>query len=406
MLTVEAEFRLEAGDLDFAQVTRLVGVEPSHTCRAGQRRDGEPVMVDRWTLAVAGEPVWPGFSSGDPEVMDQLGVLWRRLEGPAVAIADFCHRSGARASFHVTADSTTEDRPLMWLPPDFCAFLARLGVEVEFVLRTRPGLEPPEDEDCPPAPKPLAGAADLVRLSDAQADRVVRTARPDTRKRSAPQLGPVRQTDTVTVMAGRTTTDDSEYEDRAALHRVLAGRLGTLETGITAWGAMLGEVDGSEYLYGDPAGRFGHVVSDCGPYVAVAVGASKLGLDIELSGRAFPPGLVGQLAVGERAYIQSAQSRVTGSVIPATAGDGTWAALVPEANRLAWEVRAKKQAYLIWLGEWPAGGMDSFDVTRPDRLEVRFWPLSWDEAPDLIGWLCLGDAGVTRVDSSWAGEDV
>jgi hypothetical protein len=167
---------------------------------------------------------------------------------------------------------------------------------------------------------------------------------------------------------------------------------------------MFGEVDGSEYLYGDPAGRFGHVVSGCGPYVVVAVGAAKLGLDIELAERVFPPGRVERFAAGERAYIQRAQSRATGSAVPAVAGDGPWAALAPEANRRAWEVRAKKQAYLIWQGEWPAGGMDSFDVTRPDRLGVRFWPLSWDEAPDLIAWLCLGDAGVSRVDASWAGE--
>jgi hypothetical protein len=165
-------------------------------------------------------------------------------------------------------------------------------------------------------------------------------------------------------------------------------------------------LDGSYELVGRGGVRFRFVTSEASGRAAVAAAADRVGLGVEWSGRVFSPGLESRFAPDERDYILDGDGEPPAAAVPGQGmvGAPPWGTLAPAANARALEVWAKKQAWMVWHGAWPEGGLAGFSVFAGGGPRAWFWPAEFPEAPGLIAWVCTGDPGITGVDAVWAGE--
>lgn len=378
MLITVAEFVLEGEQLDFAKVTQVVGVSPTVVYSRGEVCDGGPVEVDRWVLVGRTEPIQQVSPVSFHYAMDYLGPLHDLLVVSVDSIATYCRINGVTASFRVWSDSSPDDFPYVELPPDFCAFLARLGADVSFDMGTL------IDEDDVPELAPEVIAEGLRKFAEI-----------------GPLGGIGSPRGSALVLAGRVVTGPRESSAVFDSIEALAVRQATLEMGAFAW-SMAQRRGGAHVLLGERDSRFRFVDADAGPYVAVAVAENRPGLDVQVAGRVFSPGLLERLAPAERAYILGSDM---GAASALTTGGAPWPVLSAVANARSLEVWAKKQAYLMWRGEWAQEGLGSFNVMDPAGLGVRFLPFDFAEASDLIGWLCLDYEPVQAMEAVWV-EDL
>jgi hypothetical protein len=362
------EFVLEGRGLDWDEAARVVGVEPS----AFRRADGDFSAADRWSWAVRGEPVRPSLLQPELDTSDYLGELEAVLASRVGAIVDYCRRRSVVASFRVLVDSTDEQFPCPLLTAADCSFLGQLRADLSFDIRTRPGVE---EEAILDELDSSAGEA-----SPAVSGRDGRTL----------------------VLAGRVRGGSSSKETVDDLTFRLAKRQAAAELGGLSCHGVVLDRDGGSHLFGAHNFYFPYVSSVSGDYGAVAVADDPVGFDVETTTRAFGPGLLERFAPDERDYVLRDRSQ---SVVPAVAGVGAWDRLTDEANRRALEVWAKKQAYLIWLGEWDARGLGGFSVLEPEALGVAFQSVGFPAAPDLIGWLCCDCRSAAPVEAMWVDDE-
>jgi hypothetical protein len=131
MIAASAEFVLEGRHVDPEGVARLVGAEPTEFHHG--------VAVDRWVLAVRGRWEDGELPYGIDDLACVLDPLRGALAGRVDGIAAYLEAGGAAASFRLSVDS---DRPVLPLvvevPPEFCAWMDRLGAGVELEVRTLP----------------------------------------------------------------------------------------------------------------------------------------------------------------------------------------------------------------------------------------------------------------------------
>ncbi|MDR0593660.1 MAG: hypothetical protein LBG60_10495 [Bifidobacteriaceae bacterium] len=113
--------------------------------------------------------------------------------------------------------------------------------------------------------------------------------------------------------------------------------------------------------------------------------------------------MVERFAPNERDYIFGADADAALGGAAAHAGP-PWQVLPPGVGARAVEVWAKKQAWMVWKGAWPSGGLAGFSVVDGSELGVRFWPVAFAEAHGLVGWVCAGDGAARGVEAVWVGE--
>jgi hypothetical protein len=401
-----AEFVVEAAGLDFDEVARAAGVEPTLVRRSAVAFGGGVGLCDQWVLAVSGDlsvvEAGAGYGadgSGDGfrEVSMLLGPLDLALRPRVDVLATYCRSVGARTFFRVTADSPDESVPVTFLTTDFVGLAARLGAEFRLKAATAPLVEDDselEDDAAPPVRWP---------------ERV---------RHYSPR-------DTILV-AG--TSIDAPYGGFVAVRRTqmrLAEAQALVEVGSHRWAGRAVTRRGYSYLFADSGWQFDFAEAAADPYVVVGFADELPGLAVDVTGRVFSPGLVARFAPEERAYILSGQTGTladglagevpgTGGVADGIASEsdgmvggqahfGVWPVLSPDANKRALEVWAKKRAYLYLRQRNDERGLDGFSVMCPEALECVFWPFWFAEAPELIGWACTDDFGVKGVDTVWSG---
>jgi 4'-phosphopantetheinyl transferase len=116
-------------------------------------------------------------------------------------------------------------------------------------------------------------------------------------------------------------------------------------------------------------------VSHAGGWVVVAAAAFPVGVDVEDLGRDVAPALARRLAPEERAWLE------------------------PWSGERFLELWTKKEACLKWLGTGVAGGLDAFNVLRPDGIGAELRRL--DLPAGLVGHVCAGAGLIASVDGSW-----
>jgi len=134
MITTKCSLIFEGKNLDFDQITELVGVAPTHTRRAGIQRHPAIEPVDSWELGV--EMSRRVFSLDDPtpwteqdawpEIMELLGRLARVVENREAVLAEYCHTRGMDVLFVVVILSADSMLPILNIDNDFIQVMARL----------------------------------------------------------------------------------------------------------------------------------------------------------------------------------------------------------------------------------------------------------------------------------------
>jgi hypothetical protein len=124
--------------LDYPEVSRLLGLEPTHVFLRGQHVTpsvGGPVRRwDRWEFAIS-DPAGPeGEPSQDAGV--SLRALLAALSPSAEVMARYSKTHQVSVSLILWIQSDTLRLPLMILPPALSALAARLGSGAGFSIYT------------------------------------------------------------------------------------------------------------------------------------------------------------------------------------------------------------------------------------------------------------------------------
>jgi hypothetical protein len=133
VVRTSAQFVVEAPSLDFGEVTRLVGTEPTDIRRGTRSLAGGEGRVDRWLWRPSlGLPLWSRQSVWEEELTP---LFCETLEARAERIRQYCGQLGARARFDFVKTLSRKDNPGFGVDWHFVALAAGLDAPFSYTVR-------------------------------------------------------------------------------------------------------------------------------------------------------------------------------------------------------------------------------------------------------------------------------
>jgi len=126
----------DVDNVDFSEITSVVGFPPTRTHRGGKQRYPFLVPASSWAYDVV-EMMTTDSSDPAyfiPSVIPPLEALRARFASREDVIREYCRDHDLSVSVNIVVESEDSEMPSLELSAEFVGFLARLGGSVYFDL--------------------------------------------------------------------------------------------------------------------------------------------------------------------------------------------------------------------------------------------------------------------------------